>query len=75
MPPPTAAAGAALSAREFEVVALLAKGLGNREIAAALVISQGTAKRHVENILTKLGFESRWQVAAWAEANGLAQTD
>ncbi|HZQ99301.1 MAG TPA: LuxR C-terminal-related transcriptional regulator [Chloroflexota bacterium] len=75
VPPPTAAAGAALSAREFEVVALLAKGLGNREIAAALVISQGTAKRHVENILTKLGFESRWQVAAWAEANGLAQTD
>jgi len=64
----TAAAGpaTALTQREHEVVALLAAGLSNREIAAKLCISPATAARHVANILAKLGFSSRSQVAAWA---------
>jgi predicted ATPase/DNA-binding CsgD family transcriptional regulator len=56
----------ALTQREHEVVALLAAGLSNRDIAAKLFISPATAARHVANILAKLGFSSRSQVAAWA---------
>jgi DNA-binding NarL/FixJ family response regulator len=47
------------------VAALVAQGLTNREIAAALVISEGTAEVHVKHILSKLGLKSRSQVAAW----------
>ncbi|TCC29182.1 LuxR family transcriptional regulator [Kribbella sindirgiensis] len=54
-----------LSQREREVADLVAKGLSNREIAAALVISERTAQNHVQHILTKLGFANRAQVAAW----------
>ncbi|WP_410787622.1 LuxR C-terminal-related transcriptional regulator [Kribbella sp. C-35] len=54
-----------LSQREREVADLVAKGLSNREIAAALVISERTAQNHVQHILTKLGFANRTQVAAW----------
>ncbi|MBF4996504.1 protein kinase [Nocardia sp. BSTN01] len=57
---------AQLTKREHEVAALVADGLTNREIAARLVISQRTAQGHVEHILTKLGFTSRAQIAAWA---------
>ncbi|HEX9373485.1 MAG TPA: LuxR C-terminal-related transcriptional regulator, partial [Roseiflexaceae bacterium] len=48
-----------LTAREREVIALIAQGHSNREIAAALVISEKTAQIHVGNILGKLGFSSR----------------
>jgi DNA-binding CsgD family transcriptional regulator len=58
--------GGALSEREFEVAELVAKGLTDREIAAELVIAQRTAESHVQHILTKLGFRSRSQIAAWA---------
>jgi DNA-binding NarL/FixJ family response regulator len=54
-----------LSARESEVAALVADGLTNRQIAARLVISERTAGNHVAHILTKLGFTSRSQIAAW----------
>ncbi|UQU68483.1 helix-turn-helix transcriptional regulator [Couchioplanes caeruleus] len=47
------------------MAALVAEGLTNREIAARLVVAQRTAEGHVENILSKLGFTSRAQVAAW----------
>jgi len=57
-----------LSSREAEVAALIARGLTNRQIAAALVISPRTADRHVANILDKLGVSSRAEVAAWARA-------
>jgi DNA-binding CsgD family transcriptional regulator len=60
-----------LSAREQEVAVLLAQGLSNRQIAAELVISTHTTQRHVENILDKLGFSSRTQVAAWAVGRGM----
>jgi predicted ATPase/DNA-binding CsgD family transcriptional regulator len=60
-----AAAGLGLTRREREVAALIAEGLSNRQIAARLVVAQRTAEGHVENILSKLGFTSRTQVAGW----------
>ncbi|MEV1004880.1 LuxR C-terminal-related transcriptional regulator [Nonomuraea sp. NPDC050202] len=56
---------AELTRRELEVAGLIAQGARNKEIAARLVISQRTAEAHVEHILTKLGFTSRAQIAAW----------
>jgi DNA-binding CsgD family transcriptional regulator len=60
-----------LTAREREVVALVARGLSNREIAAALSIGERTVETHVGNVLAKLEFGSRAQIAAWASASGL----
>jgi DNA-binding CsgD family transcriptional regulator len=57
-----------LTPREREVAALLGRGLTNRAIAAELFISPATAARHVANILAKLGFSSRSQVAVWAKS-------
>jgi DNA-binding CsgD family transcriptional regulator len=57
-----------LSVRETEVARLVADGLTNRQIAARLVISDRTAGNHVAHILTKLGFTSRSQIAAWCAA-------
>ncbi len=45
---------------------LVAEGLTNRQIAARLVISERTAQNHVQHILTKLGFTTRSQIAAWS---------
>jgi class 3 adenylate cyclase/DNA-binding CsgD family transcriptional regulator len=59
-----------LTSREREVVALLARGLSNRQIAAALAISERTVDGHVGNILGKLGLASRTQVAVWAVEHG-----
>ena len=60
-----------LTRRQREVAALIARGLTNQQIAAELVITEGTAANHVEHILTKLGFHSRSQIAAWAVERGL----
>ena len=57
--------------RECEVLCLLARGLSNRQIAAALVVTERTAKTHVEHILSKLGVRSRAQVVAWAAERGM----
>ncbi|MFI9412447.1 ATP-binding protein [Nocardia gamkensis] len=62
----TAPAGSSeLTRRERQVADLVSRGLTNKQIAAKLVISQRTAQGHVEHILTKLGFTSRAQIAAW----------
>lgn len=61
--------GSKLTKRERQVAELVAEGLTNREIAARLVISPRTAQGHVEHVLTKLGFTSRTQVAAWIAAS------
>jgi non-specific serine/threonine protein kinase len=61
-----------LTAREREVAALVAKGKTSREIAELLVISERTAEVHVGNILNKLGFTARPQIATWAVEHGLA---
>ncbi|GAB3681061.1 LuxR family transcriptional regulator [Saccharopolyspora tripterygii] len=55
----------ALTRREREVADLVHEGLANKDIAARLVISLRTAEGHVENILSKLGFTSRAQIASW----------
>ncbi|MFG2001052.1 AAA family ATPase [Spirillospora sp. NPDC048911] len=62
----------ALTARESEVLRLVAEGRNNREIAAALFISPKTASVHVSNILAKLGVASRTQAAAVAHREGLS---
>ena len=56
-----------LTRREREVAHLVAEGRSNREIAEALVISEGTVEVHVKHILSKLGFRSRSQVATWVK--------
>ncbi len=61
-----------LTSREREVVALIAAGKSNRDIGADLFISPATAARHVANILAKLGYTSRSQVAVWAKSAGVA---
>jgi LuxR family transcriptional regulator, maltose regulon positive regulatory protein len=60
-----------LTTRELEVLRLLAAGASNGVIAEALVISIGTAKKHVNNILAKLDVRSRTQAAIWARDHGL----
>ena len=55
-----------LSERESQVAALVGQGLTDRQIAERLVISRRTAEGHVANSLTKLGFTSRTQLAAWS---------
>lgn len=57
-----------LSPRELEVAALVAEGLTNSAIAARLFVSRPTVSSHVTHILTKLGFSSRAQIAAWVAA-------
>jgi DNA-binding NarL/FixJ family response regulator len=55
-----------LTGRELEVLALVATGKTNREIAAALVISEHTVARHVQHILAKLSVSSRTAASAYA---------
>jgi len=65
---PPGHAGHDLSPREAEVAELVGRGLTNRQIAAALVISERTAQNHVQHILAKLGMSNRSQIAAWSTA-------
>jgi DNA-binding NarL/FixJ family response regulator len=60
----TRSAAELLSPRELEVLGLLARGLRNREIAAALYIAESTAKIHVRHVLEKLGVRSRAEAVA-----------
>jgi DNA-binding NarL/FixJ family response regulator len=62
----------ALTDREREVLALVAQGLSNQQIADALVISERTARTHVSNILSKLGVASRTQAALLAIRENIA---
>jgi DNA-binding NarL/FixJ family response regulator len=60
-----------LSARELDVLRLIARGMENADIAQALAISPRTAKNHVSNILAKLGLPSRVQAAIYAVRRGI----
>jgi DNA-binding NarL/FixJ family response regulator len=60
-----------LTAREREILVLVAQGMANKAIAGELVISERTARTHVSNILAKLGLSSRTQAALWAVREGL----
>lgn len=57
-----------LSRRETDVARLVTEGLSNKEIGTRLFVSESTVESHVRNILTKLGFTSRTQVAGWMTA-------
>ncbi|WP_431773219.1 response regulator [Streptomyces cucumeris] len=63
--------GGTLTEREREVLALIADGRSNREIARALVLSEKTVKTHVSNILMKLDLADRTQAALWAVRHGI----
>src|SRR2546429_3275210 len=67
--PSDGAESAALGRRELEVARLVADGLSNKQIAARLFISDRTVATHVGNILNKLGFNSRAQVATWVASS------
>ena len=67
-----AASAAALSPRESDVLALLASGQTNRQIAAGLTLSEATVATHVRHILQKTGSANRAEATAYAIRNGLA---
>lgn len=57
--------------REIDVLRLIAQGATNREIAEQLVVSEGTIKNHISNILSRLGLRDRTQAAIYAREHGL----
>ena len=74
--PPTARRAAkelwgGLTEREREIAALVTRGRSNREIASELVLSDRTVETHIGNILGKLSFGSRSQIAVWGAERGL----
>jgi len=64
-----------LSVREMEVLQLIGRGLNNKEIADELVITEGTAKNHVSNVISKLELRDRTQVAIFAVQQGITATE
>jgi len=62
---------AALTPREIDIVRMVAQGIGNREAAERLFISEGTVKTHLHTIYEKLGVRGRMQLATYARENGL----
>jgi len=64
-----------LTAREMEVMRLIARGLRNKEIAAELRVSEDTAQGHVRNILAKLGVHDRTEAVAVAARRGIVHLD
>ena len=64
-----------LTAREREIAVRIARGQSSREMAEALVISERTVETHIGNILSKLGYNARTQIAVWATEKGLMKKD
>lgn len=62
-----------LTAREVEVLALIAEGLSNQEIARALHVSTATVKTHINNLFAKTGLKDRAQAVRYAYAKGLVR--
>ena len=61
-----------LTARETDIVRLLAQGLSNAEIAKELVIETSTVKSHLGRVMAKIGVRDRLQTVVWAYQNGMA---
>jgi DNA-binding NarL/FixJ family response regulator len=72
-PARSAHALAGLSARELEVLRLLARGLSNAEIAAELFLGEATVKTHLARVFTKLDIRDRVQAVVWAYESGLVE--
>ena len=70
-PIPTPALPDGLTAREAEVLSLIATGRTNREIGEELFIALNTVERHVSNILSKTGSANRTEAASYANQHGL----
>ena len=70
---PTVEGESSLGPREHEVLGLVAEGATNKDIAAALFISENTVKTHLRNIMEKLHVERRTQAAAYAIRAGLVR--
>jgi DNA-binding NarL/FixJ family response regulator len=68
---PTRASGDALTAREIEIVRMVAQGLRNKAIADRLTISEGTVKVHLHNIYEKLGVDGRLELVLTVQQKGL----
>ena len=68
---PGEGAAVTLTPREREVLALVATGLANKQIARRLGISDRTVKAHLTSVFARLGVEDRTQAALWAQRNGL----
>lgn len=62
-----------LTRRERDVVSLVARGQTNRQIAEALVLTEGTVENYVQRILGKLDFNNRAQIAVWALEHGFGR--
>ncbi len=73
--PPVELPEAALTSRERQVLALLAKGLSNQEIAIQLTVSELTVRSHVGSILAKLNVDNRTRAALYALRHGLVDLD
>jgi DNA-binding CsgD family transcriptional regulator len=66
---------ARITRRQQEVAICIAEGLSNAAIAQRLTLSEGTVANHIENILRRLGLQSRTQIAVWAIERGLYRAD
>lgn len=71
LPPAAGSLPGRLTARQAEILALLATGLSNRDIATRLSLSVGTVERHLANLYTKLGVHNRVAATRYALAHGL----
>ncbi|GAA4778489.1 response regulator transcription factor [Actinomycetospora chlora] len=72
-PDPSAGIADGLTAREVDVLRLVAQGLSNQQTATRLVVSEATVKTHVNHLISKLGVDGRPALVAWAWRHGIAR--